>query len=50
MSITQSFLFDEICRRGSVREGDVRELRALYFGETPLLGSDADAIFEIHAA
>lgn len=50
MSITQSFLFDEICRRGSVREGDVRELRALYFGETPLLEQDADAIFEIDAA
>lgn len=50
MSITQSFLFDEICRRGSVREADVRELRALYFSETPLLRSDADAIFEIDAA
>jgi len=50
MSITQSFLFDEICRRGSVREADVRELRALYFGETPLLGTDVDAIFEIDAA
>jgi hypothetical protein len=50
MSITQSFLFDEICHRGSVREADVRELRALYFGETPLREDDANAIFEIDAA
>lgn len=50
MSVIQSLLFDEICRRGSVREADVRELRALYFGETPLLEVDANAIFEIDAA
>jgi hypothetical protein len=50
MSVTQSFLFDEICRRGSVRETDVRELRALYYAETPLAESDANAIFEIDAA
>lgn len=50
MSITQSFLFDEICRRGSLRETDVRELRALYYAEVPLLESDANAIFEINAA
>lgn len=50
MSILKSLSFDEICRRGAVRDADITILRGLYYDQGRILGSEADALFEINDA
>lgn len=50
MSILKSLSFDEICRRGVIRDADIATLRSLYYEDGRILGAEADALFEINDA
>lgn len=50
MSILKSLSFDDICRRGSLRDSDIATLRSLYYEDGRIIGPEADALFEINDA
>lgn len=50
MSITESLSFDEICRRGSIRDTDVTRLRELFYRDAHISEAEAIALFELNDA
>ena len=50
MSVTGSLFFDEICRRGSVHQADVADLRRLYYEDGRITAAEADALFTVNQA
>jgi hypothetical protein len=50
MSIVKSVSFDEICQRGCIRDTDVKQLRALYYGDGRIAHKEAECLFEINDA
>lgn len=50
MSIASSLSFDEICRRGSIRDADVLKLRQLYYADGNIRTEEAECLFEINDA
>ena len=50
MSVTGSLFFDEICRRGSIHEADVADLRRLYYEDGRIAAAEAEALFTVNQA
>jgi len=50
MSVLKSLSFDEICRRGAIRDADIATLRTLYYEDGRIYAAEADALFEINDA
>ncbi|MGE0627301.1 MAG: hypothetical protein AB7O43_05705 [Hyphomicrobiaceae bacterium] len=48
MSTLRMMAIDEICQRGSIRDGDVEMLRQAFSREPHLTAGDVDALFRIH--
>ena len=50
MAVTSSLLFDDVCRRGSIRHADVKQLRRLYYANGEICRREAECLFEINDA
>ena len=50
MSIPEMISFDEMCQRGSIRDTDVQQLRALFYKDAHVSRKEAEALFELNDA